>query len=276
MRKTSVRLNGILLVLFILFTGFFYSKMQDKTPYPPIFSKTYPLSTPLSFWASMMGMRRLATDIIWIQVIQYYGEPSGTHAELSSGRGHTEDTARTQKNKKKVYYPELKNYWQQIIRFDPLFANAYLIGPTTLGWNLKRYEEALDILNEGIKAIENIESKTDSINLRETDKYHPLIVGSDTYFNELKWKLYLLKSTLIYMNREELSKAIPQLEKIAFLEGTPINIKVILAQLYEQENKDNKKALNLWVNIYNNAQRESRKISALKNIKRLEKLISSG
>lgn len=267
MKKTSVKLNGILLGLFILITGFFYYNMPDKNPYPPIFSKTYPMSTPISFWASMMGMRRLATDIVWIQAIQYYGEKSGTRMELSRGSRH---------QRGKIFYPKLKNYWQQVIRFDPLFVNAYLLGPTTLGWNLKRYNEALEILDEGIAALEAIEKKADNLTLRDTDKYHPLIVENDTYFNELKWKLYLLKSTLIYMNRDELSKAIPQLEKIAFLEGTPLNIKIILAQLYEQENKDYKKAYDLWVNIYNNARRESKKKSALNNIKRLKEIISSG
>jgi tetratricopeptide (TPR) repeat protein len=267
MKKLSVNVSAVLLAVFIILTGLFHYLMPKSDPYPPVFSKTYPLSTPISFWASMMGMRRLATDIVWIQTVQYYGERQGTHLELGSTEAF--------KKADKKFYPELRNYWLQIIRLDPLLANAYLLGPTTLGWNLKRYDEALEILTEGIKALETIEERSADLNLRETDRYHPLILGGGSYFKELKWKLYLLKSTLIYMNREEFDRAIPQLEKIAFAEGTPIDIKVILAQLYEQETQEYSKALQLWIDIYENAQRENRRESALKNISRLRELISS-
>ncbi|MFW6172811.1 MAG: hypothetical protein ACOC5T_03615 [Elusimicrobiota bacterium] len=132
-----VNLNILLLLLFFGFTAFFYNKAPDTTSYPPIFSKTFPLSTPLSFLASMLGMRRLAADLIWIQVLQYYGERERGAVEELKKRKHQK------KESLKQSYSKLQSYWQQIIRFDPLFVNAYLIGPTTLGWNLKRYDEAI-------------------------------------------------------------------------------------------------------------------------------------
>ncbi|MGM0441911.1 MAG: tetratricopeptide repeat protein [Elusimicrobiota bacterium] len=234
--------------------------MPERREYPPIFSKKYPLSTPVSFWASMLGMRRLATDIVWLQAIQYYGQPEGKAYEFGKNSKLPEE---------KILYPKLKNYWKQIIRFDPYFVSAYLIGPTTLAWNLKRYDEAFELLTESIRVVENLQKRLKNYDIVETDKKHPLILGRGNYFEELRWKLYILKSSLTYMHRDEYGKAIQEFEKIVFEKDAPVELRIILAQLYE-ENSEYKKALKLWELVYKNSPKKSRRSLALKNINRLK------
>ena len=256
----------ILLAVVISLTAFFYSKIPVRTVYPPLFSKTFPLSTPAAFWASTMGMRRLAADIVWIQSLQYYGEREGEHsAEIHGDIPPQED---------KTPYPQLKEHWQQIIRLDPLFVSAYLIGPTTLGWNLKRYDEALHLLSEGITAIENISEMLKGTEILHTDETHPLILGRGPYLEELKWKLYTLKATLVYLHNEEFEKAMPLLEQIALRDDTPEVIKVMLAQIYKT-NKLYKKSLLLWKDIYEITRDKKRRESARNHIEELLKIISS-
>jgi tetratricopeptide (TPR) repeat protein len=259
-------MKWILLGAGIGLTSIFYVNIPDRHVYPPVFSKTFPLSTPASFLASMLGMRRLSADIVWMQTLQYYGESEGHHhVELHGLDEHEHE-------EHGILYPELQQYWQQIIRFDPFFTNVYLTGPTTLGWNLKRYDQAMALLDEGIAALENISQTAD---VTETGEKHPLIIGKGAYFEELKWKLYTLKSIIVFLHTEEFDKAIPLLEKIVFRKETPENIKVILAQVYEA-NRYYRKALRLWMDIYDTTRKPDRKQSAQEHIQELSRIIFSG
>ncbi len=263
--KRYLKFQILLLIFFLVGLIFIHQHIPQRREYPPIFSKEFPLSTPLSFWASMLGMRRLATDIVWIQTMQYYGQPEGKAYEL----GKNGDLAT-----EKVFYPELKQYWQQIIRFDPYFISAYMIAPTTLAWNLQRYEEAFEILDESINTVEHLQQQLKTFNIIETDPKHLLILGSHSYFEELKWKLYILKSSLIYMREDDYKSAIYEFEKIVFNKDVPEELKIILAQLYEK-NGDYKKAVTLWERLYQTSSRKNRQKKALKNIERINELIFS-
>jgi tetratricopeptide (TPR) repeat protein len=240
----------------------------NKDPYPPIFAKRFPLSTPVSFFASMLGMRRLATDIVWIQGIQYFGTRKGNLSE-QLGAGHKEEL--------KKMYPELLSYWQQVIRFDPMFVAAHLTGPVTLAWNLRRYDEALVLIDEAIasvEAVENIAKADPQSVFISVDSTHPLMNKRNAYIEELKWKLYKIKATIFYMDKLEYDKATVLLEKVAFQEDAPLDLKIILAQLYN-ENGQYGHALKLWQYIYAAAERINRKENALKHIEELKELISS-
>ncbi len=236
-----------LLFLFIGLTSLFYSKMPADVPYPPIFSKKFPLSTPISFWASMLGMRRLAANITWIQFLQYYGQP-------------------------KIEFPKFLSYVEQTVRIDPLFIHAYLMGATVLGWNLKRYDEALQFLSEGIASIENLIERFQILDITEPDERHILIVGSGPYLKEVKWKLYQLKIILVFLHNEKFEEALPFLENIALRENIPEEIKVVLAQIYKT-NKFYRKSLTLWEYIYQMTNRERRRKSAKNHIKELQEII---
>lgn len=243
----------------------FYLKIPQTQIFSPLFSKNFPLSTPVSFWASTLGMRRLAADIVWIQALQYYG---------GKGEAGGSELRPVKDKKTRRFYPELKSYWQQIIRFDPLFVNVYLVGPTTLGWNLKRYDEAMELIDEGIKTVENIDSAFKNLNLKAIGEKHPLILGKMSYFKEIKWKLYTFKAVLLYFNQDKFEKAIPLLERIVFKQDTPEEIEIMLAQVYEYR-RDYMKALKLWMHIFETTRKEGRKLKAFNNINELKKIISA-
>jgi len=262
-------LSAVLAVL-IFFTGFFYSKTPNTKIYPPLLSKKYPLSTPVSFWSSILGMRRFAADIVWIQTLQYYG--SG-HAELHAhGCKHCGGDHDGHEHAVHEMFPRLQQYWQQIIRLDPLFVSAYLTGPATVGWNLKRHDEAMELLDEEIKAVESVIDKFRNTDIIEIDKTHPLIIGNRPYLEEVKIKLYTLKSILVYLHNEQFEKAMPLLEKIASSKDTPAELKVVLAQIYER-NKLYRKAAKLWMEIYDSCNDAKRKESAKNHLEELKKFI---
>ncbi|MGM0567931.1 MAG: hypothetical protein ACQESB_01790 [Elusimicrobiota bacterium] len=226
------------------------------------------MSTPAAFLSSTLGMRRLAGGILWIQAMQYYGtRPGDKKTSPETGRRDTKKT--------KQLYPELKNYWQQIIRIDPYMASAYLTGPTTLGWNLQRYEEAMALISEGIAAVEEIINKKEDFNYKDTSEGHLLMLGKKPYLLELRDKLYILQAVIVFLQQDKFSEAIEGLELIAEKENTPEEVKIMLAQIYE-ENALYEKAVRMWLHIYETAERESSREIALRSLKNLkEKLTAS-
>ena len=251
-----------------------------------MFSKTYPISTPVSFGASMLGMRRLAADILWIQILQYYGTHEGAEShspEIFGAHDHEDELCRhcesdiesgSNTANHGTGYADLKKYWQQIIRIDPLFVNAYLIGPLTLGWNLHRYDEALEIINEGIETVETVIESLADVKVSLPDERNVLLTGSGSLIEELKWELYTLKSVILLLNKENLSGAAEEFGAIAEMPDAPEDLRVILAQIYEKAGLRDK-ALMQWVYIYDHTQKYSRKLSAAKHMETLAAGISS-
>jgi hypothetical protein len=100
------------------------------------------LSSPVSslndFAGVLLGLRRLAADVAWIQTLQYYGTPEGIveEEEEENGGGH---------------YPLFFSYCERVARIDPHFVYVYYYGGGALGWNLKRLNEAEALLKLGIQ-----------------------------------------------------------------------------------------------------------------------------
>ncbi|GEM_PF-3027597 len=248
-----------LLILFLLFTVISFN-MTDKSPvYPSLFTKEFPLSTPGIFLSSTLGMRRLAADIVWIQSLQYY-----------SRVGRIPDS--TVVNGEKKLFPELIHYWQQVIRLDPLFISAHLTGPITLGWNLERTEEAIKLLDESIETIEKMNTLLDEKELLESEIEHLLMVGDKRNLEEVKWKLLTLKTVLIFLEEGEVGEASRELESIAFKENAPEEIRIMLAQIYQQE-KSYDEALKMWLYINNTTRCDSVKGLSARKIQKLKKAI---
>lgn len=255
-----------LLIVFIILTALFYSRLPHYNIYPPLLSKTYPLGTPMAFWSSALGMRRLAGSILWVQAMQYYGTRTPNEGKSNEFPG---EIYRGYSKSGPTLYPELKNHWQQIIRIDPYMASAYLTGPVTLGWNLRRYEEAMVLVNEGIKAVESIMQRQKKVEVMELTAAHPLLIGRGSSLKELRNRLYMLKTVIVFLRKNKFTEAIPHLEKIAAKEDTPEEISIMLAQIYT-ENGLYEKALNLWINLYETTARESTRQLAIKYLQRIE------
>jgi len=84
----------------------------------------------------LMGFRNLASDIAWIQLIQY---TSSRHSELNDSEG--------------MLYGLFKQHALRVIRIDPYNRPAYLFSAGILAWfrPINRPREAIDVLREGLR-----------------------------------------------------------------------------------------------------------------------------
>jgi len=96
-------------------------------------------SSFIYFWGSLLGLRRISSDLAWIRLLQYYGtleEEEHAHHPDYCERGEYED---------------LFPMCHEVVRLDPYFHYAYLFGSGCLAFNHERYDEAIELLREGIK-----------------------------------------------------------------------------------------------------------------------------
>ncbi|MBI4386128.1 MAG: hypothetical protein HY551_01980 [Elusimicrobia bacterium] len=95
-----------------------------------------------------LGMRRLAADLAFIQLLMYYGTP-----EADEGAGRAESKAEHQHEEYGGgHYSELGPRAQRIMKLDPTFAYVPLYAAGALAFNLGRAQEALDILSTAARA----------------------------------------------------------------------------------------------------------------------------
>ncbi len=84
--------------------------------------------------ALSLGLRRLAADLWFIRLMQYYGsqstEAQGAPGEYGAGR-----------------YPEFLPIARHILALDPYFTNAGLYAAGSMAFNMYRPEEAVSFLN---------------------------------------------------------------------------------------------------------------------------------
>ncbi|MEE9315882.1 MAG: tetratricopeptide repeat protein [bacterium] len=97
-------------------------------------------SSFIYFWGSLLGLRRLSSDLAWIRLLQYYGTLEGEEEHVH----HLHHCERGE-------YEDLLPMCQEVVRLDPYFHYAYLFGGGTLAFNHQRYDEAIELLQEGIK-----------------------------------------------------------------------------------------------------------------------------
>ena len=97
-------------------------------------------SSFIYFWGSLLGLRRLSSDLAWMRLLQYYG----THGEEEEHVHHLNHCDRGK-------YEKLLPMCQEVVRLDPYFHYAYLFGGGCLAFNHERYDEAIEILQQGIK-----------------------------------------------------------------------------------------------------------------------------
>lgn len=102
--------------------------------------------------ALSLGLRRLAADIWFIRLMQYYGSPDieeheplpGAAPDPGHGQpGHHCEGARFGEGK----YPEFLSLARHILALDPYFTNAGLYAAGSLAFNMYRPEEAVSFLN---------------------------------------------------------------------------------------------------------------------------------
>jgi len=166
----------------------------------------------------VFGVRRISSDIAWIQVLQYYGSPEDENEEYN--HEHKEGHCHHGINFGGGKYYDLLKLCQRTIRLDPYFYYAYLYGSASLAWNLNRDDEGIKLLDEGIK---------------NCPKY---------------WQFYLYKMAIIYKKLDKYKEMVHLLEKVIKEQNCPLMVKAILANIYKRLG-EYQKSLELWTEIYN-------------------------
>ncbi|MBN1384677.1 MAG: tetratricopeptide repeat protein [Elusimicrobia bacterium] len=208
----------IILSLFIVLAlnGWWVDKNFDY-PYPPPVNIVTEKTAPLDFAGFLFGMRRIVADVNWIQTIQYYG-----------GGGY-EDEVTEEEYKKYADDPKRKGEYgryrylldmcRKCVRIDPYFKFVYAYGGTSLAWNLTRYDEAIELLNEGIE---------------NNPDFYPF---------------HLYAAAIVFFREGKFEKVIEKLEEAVKYPDCPFKVKLILGNIYNKQGKY-EKAANIWVDVY--------------------------
>jgi tetratricopeptide (TPR) repeat protein len=169
----------------------------------------------------LFGVRRFGADLAFIQMLQYYARPEEAAAEAGHDHGGhppgahgekeyhldlgVEATADLHPEMRLGEFPRLQHHIFRIVSLDPYFHYAYLFGAGALAFNLNRIDEALEILERGVRA--------------------------DPRF----WRFRLYAGAIAYRRSAEPQKAIGLLEQAIQFPDCPSMLKNILANLHRQQ-----------------------------------------
>ena len=151
-------------------------------------------SRDLSFLS--LGMRRLAADVAFIELLQYYGTPE--HPEGADERTH----ALHGRDYGGGYYPQVYSRTLRILDLDPHFRYAALYSAGALAFNLNRPAEAVRLLEYALK------------------------------LDPKQWKYQIYLAALAYQKTENFPSLVQELEAAAQDPECPALFKNILAGLY--------------------------------------------
>ena len=174
------------------------------------------------------GLRALAADLAWIQLLQY---SAGDVPELTDEPG--------------TPFKFVKPLAERVVRLDPSFHRGYLYGAGVLGWfkNVQRYDDAVDLLKEGMR----------------NDPGRP------------EYSEYI--AALAFQKRGDAARMLAILEPAAADPRAPVVMKTILANLYKTRG-EYAKALALWEKILDDEDESNewpRARSQIADIRRLMK-----
>lgn len=158
----------------------------------------------------VLGFRSLTADIAWIDFMQYVG------GEVLPD----EDPDRP--------FDFLYEFGMRVIRLDPFYRSAILSAAGMLAWfrNVKRPEEALSLLAEGIKK-------------------DPTFWPYRTYAAAITFQ----------MEQGESTEAIQLLESALVMDDCPMMLKYMLANIYKNE-KMYGKGIALWLSVLESDEKE--------------------
>ncbi len=128
---------GAGIFLWLLMIGFFSQGLQESFdwPYPSLNQTLYSRYGLIDSLLILTGFRNLASDVAWIQLLQYVGGP--LLPEESPSRP----------------YDFLEPLSLRVVRIDPFNRYARLYGAGFLGFSriVRKPEEAIKLLREGIE-----------------------------------------------------------------------------------------------------------------------------
>ena len=223
----------ILLLLSVLFCSGWWANKNFTYPYPPLKDIATEKTMSTDFIGFLFGMRRIFADVCWIQTLQYYG--GGGWEDFISEEEYAKYADDPKRKGEYGRYRYLLDMCRRTVNIDPYFKYVYSFGGASLAWNLTRYDEGLELLNEGIKHNPN---------------FYPF---------------HLFAAAIIYWKQGEFENVMENLEKALKYPDCPFEVKLILGNIYDQQGKY-EKAANIWVDIYLTERIESRKEKAKSNL----------
>ena len=95
-----------------------------------------------------LGMRRLAADLEFVEMLVYYGSPEEGEAPFEYLRSYYFESPRHQHIHEGGAYPELSPRALRILELDPGFSYAALYAAGALAFNLQRPDDAVSLLEK--------------------------------------------------------------------------------------------------------------------------------
>jgi hypothetical protein len=189
-----------------------------------------PVLAVLSF-----GYQRLAADLLWLQVIQYYG-----------GKLLAKDTS----------FPNLWPFFDAITTLDPDFDEAYFFGSYLLADDLDRPDLALTLLDRG-------------------RRYHLSAIGSDAASAPERlarieaWRFPYQMAFIHYFYRHDNAEAARYFQMASEVPGAaPICLR--LAASLSEQTGERETARRMWALVYQTAKDSYTRNRAEKNLLRLK------
>lgn len=198
----------------------------------------------------ILGIRKLVSDLAWIQLLQYYGGPPPEDYEKHIKKNHihhenhTEHMTKIQPGK----YKKLLDYCRRVTILDPLYSYVYFYGIGALAWNLERPDEALQYAEEGLKNL-------------EFQKYDN---------NSDYWEVVKYQQAIYYKLGGKYKEMLDKIKVIVEGGKAPNLVKAILANLYKKFGFY-KESLNIWYQLLMSGdpeyvERAKYQISIIKNL----------
>lgn len=144
MRLRAAAVLILLVSAFAISSSFVY-------PFPSIGSaRKVSLNPVIELTALSLGLRKIAADLLFIDLLQYYGTPEVPEGaevhEHDDGHGHVHKHYEGEPEFGSGEYPLFYPYSREILFLDPYFKNAALYSCGALAFNLKRPNEAIALL----------------------------------------------------------------------------------------------------------------------------------
>lgn len=215
------RYAPMVLAVFFGFQAWMSERLMDwvhPRPYSTVKTHTMDprVSSAVRALAHLTGYKILVGHSFWIHVAQYYGD-----SDNAADR-----------------YAKLYDYCSVASDLNPRLTTIYTFGAATLAFHLKRFEEAVHLLEKGIRA------------------------------NPEDIRLKLLLAAIGFQNAEDYEKFIPFLEAEILRQHAPTMLVNILANTYEKVGRY-QDAIRLWRNILNFTDSNVQRIEAAQKLQEL-------
>lgn len=163
-----------------------------------------------------LGLRRLAADLHFIRLLQYYGGPDeevSEEEELEEVYG-----LRPAHHHAEGRYEEVLPRAYKILSFDPYFRYACLYAAGALAFNLERPDQALELLRTGVR------------------------------MDPQAWSYHLYMAAITYQKTGEAEKVLGLLDQAIREPEAPALLKSVTASLYEKLGRS-REALGIYQDI---------------------------